>query len=320
VRIIGYFRLSLAFLASPLAWGQDAGTLTLYVSGAQLPDVQAIVKGFNQIYPQVEVRVFRSGAGEVAAKIRAELEAGNPQPDLIWSVGTELFHELRQKGLLRRVTPTFPSLPPQYVYEGGYYYEVRLLHNIIAVNPKRVPTPPTAWADLARPGYKNLVVMADPNFSGPALVELGYLTERYGFSFWQKLKENGLAIEASNPVLQQKLARGEYGLAITNDYGVRQLLAEGAPLTLVYPKDGAVYAPTPVGIPTWSRKPDLAEKFLRFLLSERGQQIFSERGYYPVIPGSPPPKGSPQRLASVRGSEASREVLERFNALFGLRR
>ncbi|GAA6746444.1 hypothetical protein [Thermus brockianus] len=64
----------------------------------------------------------------------------------------------------------------------------------------------------------------------------------------------------------------------------------------------------------------MAEKFLRFLLSEGGQRIFSERGYYPVIPGSPVPKGSPQRLASIRGPEASREVLERFNALFGLRR
>ncbi|GAA6732205.1 MULTISPECIES: extracellular solute-binding protein [Thermus] len=245
------FRLPLAFLAFltlPLAWCQDAGTLTLYVSGAQLPDVQAIVRGFNQIYPQVEVRVFRSGAGEVAAKIRAELEAGNPQPDLIWSVGKGLFHELRQRGLLRRVAPTFPSLPPQYVYEGGYYYEVRLLHIIIAVNPKKVPTPPTTWADLTRPAYRDLVVMADPHW--PAPVALGHLTERYGFPFWQGLKANGLAIEAPNPVLQQKLARGEYGLAITNDYGVQKLLAARAPLTLVYPKDGAVYAPTPVGIPT----------------------------------------------------------------------
>ncbi|TFU26549.1 ABC transporter substrate-binding protein [Thermus tengchongensis] len=294
--------------------------ITLYVAGAQLPDVQALVQAFNQVHPEITVQVFRSGAGEVVAKLRAELETGNPQPDLIWLVGEGFFRELSQRGLLMRIAPTFPGLPPQYVYEGGRYYEVRLLHNIIAVNSRRVRALPKTWADLTKEDYRGQVVMADPNFSGPALVALGYLSDRYGFGFWEAMKRNGMAVEQSNPVLQQKLARGEYSLAITNDYGVRQEIAKGAPLRIVYPQDGVIVAPTPIGIPTWSRRPDLAEKFLRFLLSERGQRVFVERGYLPVLPGIPAPADAPSRLVSVRGREASAEILERFNALFGLRR
>ncbi|GEM87967.1 ABC transporter substrate-binding protein [Meiothermus granaticius] len=294
--------------------------ITLYVAGAQLPDVEALVRGFNRKHPEITVQVFRSGAGEVVAKLRAELEAGNPQPDLVWLVGEGFFRELSQKNLLRRVPPTFSGLAAQYVYEGGRYYEVRLLHSIIAVNTRRVSTLPTSWRDLTQDRFKNQVVMADPNFSGPALVALGFLSDRLGLGYFEALKANGLAVEQSNPVLQQKLSRGEYGLAITNDYGVRQEIAKGAPLTIVYPRDGAILAPTPIGIPTWSKRPDLAEKFLRFLLSEEGQRIFVERGYYPVISGIPGPAGAPARLPSLRGQEASSEVLERFNSLFGLRR
>lgn len=302
-----------------LALAQKA-SITLYVAGAQLPDVQALVQAFNQENPGVEVRVFRSGTGEVVAKLRAELEAGNPQPDLIWVVGEELFRELSQRNLLRRIPPTFPGLPPQYVYEGGKYYEVRLLSNIIAVNTTRVRELPRGWRDLTKPIYRGRVVMADPNFSGPALVALGYLGERYGLGYFDTLKRNGLAVEQSNPVLQQKLARGEYAVAVTNDYGVRQEMAKGAPLRIVYPTDGVIIAPTPIAIPTWSRNPELAERFLRFLLSERAQKVFLERGYLPVRQGVPLPPDLPKGAALVRGREASGELLERFNALFGLRR
>ncbi|WP_018464958.1 ABC transporter substrate-binding protein [Calidithermus timidus] len=310
-------------VALSLAWGlalAQKDQLTLYVAGAQLPDVEALVQGFNRKYPGIVVQVFRSGAGEVVAKLRAELEAGNPQPDLVWLVGEGFFRELSQKNLLRRIPPTFPGLPAQYVYEGGRYYEVRLLHTIIAVNTRRVGVLPASWGDLLREPYKGQVVMADPNFSGPALVALGFLSERLGFGYFEKLKASGLAIEQSNPVLQQKLSRGEYGLAITNDYGVRQEIAKGAPLAIVYPRDGAILAPTPIGIPTWSKRPDLAEKFLRFLLSEEGQRIFVERGYYPVLSGAAAPAGAPAQLPSLRGREASAQTLDRFNSLFGLRR
>ncbi|MFN4073679.1 MAG: ABC transporter substrate-binding protein [Thermus sp.] len=311
--------LILILALAGMALAQKA-SITLYVAGAQLPDVQALVQAFNQENPGVEVRVFRSGTGEVVAKLRAELEAGNPQPDLIWLVGEGFFRELSQRNLLRRVPPTFPGLPPQYVYEGGKYYEVRLLSNIIAVNTARVRELPRGWRDLTHPIYRGRVVMADPNFSGPALVALGYLGERYGLGYFEALKGNGLTVEQSNPVLQQKLARGEYALAITNDCGVRQEMAKGAPLRIVYPSDGVIVAPTPIAIPTWSRNPELAERFLRFLLSERAQRVFVERGYLPVLKGVPPPPDLPKDVTLVRGREASGELLERFNALFGLRR
>ena len=309
-----------AWFLLAFGFGLAQGSLTLYTSEV-LGDVNALVEAFRKENPGVEVKVFRSGTGEVVAKLRAELEAGNPQPDLIWFANPEYFRELSGKGLLRRVPPTVPGYPVQYAYEGGRYYEVRLLYNVIAVNTQRLREErPRLWRDLARPAYRGLLAMPDPNFSGAALITLGTLTGRLGFGYFEALRANGLAIEQSNPVLQQKLARGEYALALTTDFGVRQEVAKGAPLATIYPQDGAILVPTPIGVTSWSRNPTLAERFLRFLLSPTAQALFAERGYYPVMPGAPRPKGAPERVVALPGTPADEGTLRRFNELFGLRR
>ncbi|BDG20284.1 ABC transporter substrate-binding protein (plasmid) [Thermus thermophilus] len=309
-----------AFVLALLSgFGLAQGSLTLYTSEV-LADVNALVQAFQRQNPGVEVRVFRSGTGEVVAKLRAELEAGNPQPDLLWFANEDFLKELAARGLLRRVPPTTPGYPAQHAPGGGLYYEVRLLYNALGVNRNRVARAPATWQDLLRPEYRGLVAMPDPNFSGAALATLGTLSARYGLGFFERLKANGLQVEQSNPVLQQKLARGEYGVALTTDFGLRQEVAKGAPLEVVYPRDGAILVPTPVAVPTWSKNPELAVRFLRFLLSPEGQRIFAERGYYPVMPDAPRPKGAPEGVVGLRARFADAATLERFNALFGLRR
>ncbi len=309
----------LVLLLPFLALGFGQGTLTLYTSEV-LADVNALVEAFRARNPGVQVQVFRSGTGEVVAKLRAELEAGNPQPDLLWFANEDYLKELSGKGLLRRIPPTVPGFPVQYAYGGGLYYEVRLLYNILAVNTQRVREPPLLWRDLLKPQYRGLLAMPDPNFSGAALATVGTLAGRLGFSFFEGLREQGMRIEQSNPVLQQKLGRGEYGLAITTDFGVRQEIARGAPLAVVYPRDGAILVPTPVAVTSWSKNPQLAVRFLQFLLSPEAQGIFAERGYYPVIPGAPRPRGAPERVTGLRAQFADAATLARFNSLFELRR
>ncbi|PZA05995.1 MULTISPECIES: ABC transporter substrate-binding protein [unclassified Meiothermus] len=295
------------------------GSLTLYTSEV-LTDVNALVAAFQRGNPGVQVKVFRSGTGEVVAKLRAELEAGNPQPDLIWFANEDFLKELAAKGLLRRVPPTVPGYPLQYAPGGGLYYEVRLLYNAFGVNRQRLPKVPTSWQDLLRPEYRGLLAMPDPNYSGGALATLGTLADRLGVDYFRRLKESGLQVEQSNPVLQQKLSRGEYGLAITTDFGLRQEIAKGAPLEVVYPRDGAILVPTPIAVTSWSKNPEAAAGFLRFLLSPEGQRVFAERGYYPVMPDAPRPGGAPEKVVSVRARFADAAILGRFNELMGLRR
>ena len=68
---------------SGLALSQNAPrVLTLYTSEVQA-NVQQHIDLFKAQYPGVDVRLFRSGTGEVTAKLEAEFSANNPQADML---------------------------------------------------------------------------------------------------------------------------------------------------------------------------------------------------------------------------------------------
>lgn len=236
------------------------------------------------------------------------------------------FRELAAANRLRPVRATTTGFPVKFAYQGGRYYEVRLLYNGIAVNTRKLGNlpEPRSWRDLLKPEYRDLVGMPNPNFSGAALSTLGTFSQRFGFGFFEQLQRNGLKVEQSNPILQQKLAEGQYGIAIITDFGIRDLIRQGAPLKVIYPRDGAVLVPTPVGILSSSRNPTLAERFLRFLLSPEAQALFAQQGYIPVIASAPRPAGVSGEVLSVPSAadyiQANRQtLLAQFNALFNLR-
>jgi len=318
-------RMILASLAAlGLAYAQPQ-TLTLYTSEV-LTNVNPMIDLFRRANPGVNVQVFRSGTGEVITRLRAELEAGNPQADLLWVADETFFRELAAANRLRPIRAITPGFPVRFAYQGGRYYEVRLLYNVIAINTRRLGNlpEPQVWRDLLKPDYRDLVGMPNPNFSGAALSTLGTFSQRFGFSFFEQLQRNGLRIEQSNPILQQKLAEGQYGIAIITDFGIRDLIRQGAPLKIIYPRDGAILVPTPIGILSNSRNPALAEGFIQFLISPDAQSLFSQQGYIPVVASAPRPAGVSGEILSVPSAaefiQANRQsLLAQFNALFNLR-
>jgi iron(III) transport system substrate-binding protein len=300
-----------------------ASAMTLYTSEV-LPDVQALIDAFQKEHPGADVQVFRTGSGEIVAKLRAELEAGNPQADAVWIADPSFLAYLAAGRELRRVDVRVAGYPAAYSYQNGTYHEVRLIQNIIAVNTRQLGTlpRPNDWTDLLKPEYRDLVAMPDPNYSGGALATLSALAKRYGFDFFVKLKANGMHIERSNPLLLQKLAQGEYAAALMVDFNVRQEIGNGAPLQIVYPKSGAIVIPTPIGVLAHAKDAATADAFVRFLLTPTAQAIFAERGYAPVVAGvafAGAPVARTQTLPAPNSPLADKaDLLRRFNELFGL--
>jgi iron(III) transport system substrate-binding protein len=305
------------------AFVAPASAMTLYTSEV-LPDVQALIDEFQKEHPGTEVKVFRTGSGEIVAKLRAELEAHNPQADAVWIADPSFLDYLVGLQGLARIDVRVAGYPAAYSYQNGAYHEVRLIQNIIAVNTQRLGTlpRPNDWTDLVRPEYRDLVAMPDPNYSGGALATLGALTKRYGFDFFVKLKANGMRIERSNPLLLQKLAQGEYAAALMVDFNVRQEIRNGAPLQVVYPRGGAILIPTPIGVLTQAKDAATADAFVRFLVTRPAQAIFADRGYAPVVAGVPFPGAPSARTQTLPAPSMSlaegADLLRRFNELFGL--
>jgi iron(III) transport system substrate-binding protein len=285
--------------APPPAGAQ--GAITLYTSESQ-DKVNEMKADFEKRQPGTTLNIYRSGTQVVIGKLQAEIQAGAVQADLVWMADIDFFAQLARKNLLQAYTPPEAErAPAKFRYEGGRYHEVRLIFNTVGFNTLRVTTRPTSWKDLADPRFKGKVGMASPFYSGAAFSTLGTLVphQAFGWDYFRRLKDNGVVVEQSNGTVAQKLATGEFQVASVVDFFLRDMKAKGSPVDHVWPREGAVLIPTPIGIVQGTKNPAGAQAFLRYLYSADGQRLFVQQGYVPVLPGIEGPKGMPPEKLDI---------------------
>jgi len=285
--------------APPPATAQAA--ITLYTSESQ-DKVNEMKADFEKRAAGTTLNIYRSGTQVVIGKLQAEIQAGAVQADLIWMADIDFFAQLSRRNLLQAYTPPEAErAPAKFRYEGGRYHEVRLIFNTVGFNTLRVTGRPTSWKDLADPRFKGKVGMASPFYSGAAFSTLGTLVphQAFGWEFFRRLKDNGVVVEQSNGTVAQKLATGEFQIASVVDFFLRDMKAKGSPVDHVWPREGAVLIPTPIGIVQGTKNPAAAQAFLRYLYSADGQKLFVQQGYVPVLPGIEGPTGMPPEKLDI---------------------
>lgn len=305
---------------------KPSGVIQLYTSESE-DKVNEMVADFNLVYPDVTVNVFRSGTGEVTAKLQAEMQAGEINADVIWFADIDFFKRLGDEDRLLAYNPVGGERAPAiYHYEGGKYHEVRLIFNVVAYNTSLVTEPPTSWMDLANPKYRSKVAMPSPFYSGAAFSHVGTFANLpgFGWDYYQKLKENDAKVERSNGAVSQKLAAGEYALVQVVDFMIRDLKGQGSTVDHIWPAEGALLVPTPIGIIKTTKNAAAAKAFLDYMYTSRAQSLFVQQGYIAVLPEVSPPKGTPDlsNLKVIQVDQAyinahREEIRSKFAELFG---
>ena len=288
-------------LASGEALAQAKGTVTLYTSES-LDKVNEMKLDFEKRNPGVTLNIYRSGTQVVISKLQAEFQAGGTLADMVWMADIDYFEDLAKKDMLLPFLPAeAEKVPAKFKYEGGRYHEVRLIFNTVGYNTLRVKSRPTSWNDLADPQWKGKIGIASPFYSGAAFSTLGTQINMpgFGWDYYRKLKQNGVIVEQSNGTVAKKLATGEFVLVSVVDFMVREEKDAGSPVDHIWPKEGAILIPTPIGILKGAKNPDGAKSFLRYLYSPDGQRLFVQQGYVPVLPGIDGPKGVPPEKLEV---------------------
>ncbi len=337
-RLISLFALlMLLIVGSVTAQSAPSGTITLYTSESE-SDVNALVTLFNQVYPDITVNVFRSGSGEVVARLQAEREAGDIQADLLWFADIDYINILAEDDLLLEFVPNLPAdldeegiaaaeeaLEP-FRYLDNRAFEVRLIFNVVAYNTTLVSDIPTSWKDLLRPELNGMVGMPSALYSGAAFNQVGTFInlEDFGWEFYEALRDNNVVVERGNGGVSTKLANGEFAMAQIVDFFVRRAAQNGSPVAHIWPAEGALLVPTPITIMKDSQNIDAAKAFVEFLFTPEAQNTFVELGYIPLMPGTELPEGTPDMADLVviqpdlENIRANRELIRtRFTELFG---
>lgn len=191
--------------------------------------------------------------------------------------------------------------------------------------------PPASFDDLARPELMNAVAMADPRQSGSITTTLDSILTSKGWNDgWRLLREisaNSRYFSASSTKPPIDISAGEAAVGLCIDfYGRGQAQTVLAPgqnpdegrVGYVDP-DGSVFVdPDPISVLRGGPEPELARRFIEFLLSERGQAIWNfpprERQPTPAIDRQGRPMG-PMTYA-LRRLPARRVMYERYRHHF----
>ena len=280
------------------AWAQD--TLVVY-SSVDEENAKKLLDAFTKA-TGVKVRFTFLSSGPAVARIEAE--KNNPQADLWFGAPSENHVVLKEKGLSQPyVSPNAKDLAAKFKDPEGYWTSFYMnplgfASNVNVLKQKGVEAP-ASWADLLKPELKAQVQAPSPQTSGTgynmvaALVVI--LGEDKAFDYLKKLNPSMQTYTQSGTAPSKAAAIGQAGVGIQFTPAFLQLIEEGYPLKITFPKDGVGFEAPAISILKGAPRPELAKKLVDWAISLPGQAALSDAKtyFFPVHPKAKLAKGLP---------------------------
>lgn len=258
---------------------EELGDTLVFYSPMTDDDVNSVLDGFNELYPDIDVEVVNGSAGELTARITAE--ADNPQGDVMWG-GLAQTDGNNYADIFEPYTSDYEDeVFDDYKSNNGFYNYSHLSTVVFCVNTdleKEAGVEIKGYADLLNPALKGKIVFSDPNSSSAAWNNVCNIMAVYGNDSddaWTEIKglmDNGLVVSESSSTCFKSVADGEYTVGLTYEDGASALLKSGAEnIRLVYPEEGT--SATAMGCAMIKGAPHeaAAKAMINYLMSAEGQ-------------------------------------------------
>ncbi len=268
-------------------------SITVY-SGRTADLIQPLIDQFER-ETGIRVQVRYGQTAEMAATI---LEEGRRSPADVF-----LAQDAGALGALARadrLTPLPADLldlvEARFRSPAGQWVGLSGRARVIAYHPDRID--PSALPDhlqaLCEPHWQGRVGWAPMNASFQAFVTALRVTEGHDAArdWLTCMARQRTRSYANNSAILMAVASGEIDAGLVNHYYLHALARErtGAlPIRNHYPAGGVLVNVAGAGILRTASAPDLADRFLRYLLDESAQRYFTDRTFeYPLVRGIAP--------------------------------
>jgi iron(III) transport system substrate-binding protein len=312
--------------AAPASAQNLEGRLLLYTSQPNT-DAQQTIDAFKAKFPRVDASFVRDGTPRVLAKLQAEFQAGQPQPDVLLIADAVTMEQLKKDNRLAAHPSVDISAYPASAHDPQrVWFSTKLITTGIVYNT-RAAMKPASWADLLRPEARGQVTMPSPLTSGAALIHAQTLAANLpaGWGYYEQLQRNGALAAGGNGDILRQVATGEKLYGVIVEFLPIREKARGAPVEFVVPGEGLSAVTEPAAILRTARNMDAARAFVDFLISREGQELASRQGYLPAHPAVAPPAGFPARadiklmpFNAAQALETTEAARRRFADIFGL--
>jgi iron(III) transport system substrate-binding protein len=268
-------------------------TLTVYTA-LEADQLKAYQAQFETEYPDVKIKWVRDSTGIITAKLLAEKAA--PQADVVMGVAASSLLVLEKEGMLQPYAPKgVDKLSKVYVddakvpsWVGMDVWGATVCFNTVEA-AKLGLKKPESWRDLTKPEYAGKIVMPNPASSGTGFFDvtawLKIFGETEGWAYMDKLHANIAQYTHSGSKPCKQAAAGEFPIGIAFEYRAAKLKAGGAPIDLVFPKEGLGWDVEATALMKGTKNLEAARKLADWSASKSANELYEKNFAIVAYPG-----------------------------------
>jgi iron(III) transport system substrate-binding protein len=332
--------LAVPALAEPRLFPAPEGTGDTVTIYSTLDERLAVplIAAFQVIHPTTAIAYVDLLAGDIAARIRAETEAGGPTADLAISTAMDLQVKLANDGLARAVTIPQAADWPRWANWRDTAFALTVEPAVLVWHRPSFPDGPPEtrlalmdWLRDVPPDGPPVIGTYDIEGSAVGYLYLARDAEHFPdiWTLVAVMGAAGLETYSTSQDIISRVAAGDLALGynVLGSYAADQLRTH-PDLGLVMLRDYTVAISRVALVPRAAANPDGGTAFLAFLMSDTGQGILSRDLALPAVslPATGPLAADPATLRPVNVSagllayldQAKRRlILDRWHAATG---
>ncbi|MGH3728783.1 MAG: ABC transporter substrate-binding protein [Micromonosporaceae bacterium] len=280
---------------------KEEGSLVFYTGGSEQSEKQ-VTEAFTKS-TGIDVEIVRLAPNKLSERILAETGAKKLGADVIRTSGEDIIASLAEAGAFQKMSVPAPvdKAVGDAVKEDGLYASSFDRVYSFAYNNEVVPKgkAPKDWADLLDREWRGKASIVQVGAGGSTAALTRFQFDKLGEDHLKGFAANKPRIFDSSAGQTDALARGEVSVATMPVATGVGAIADGAPLTIAVPKEGAVGYPFYIGVGAQAPSSNAAKVFSNWLLSKDAQEIAAEQGDYPVRSDAKAPKAGDTDLPSA---------------------
>jgi iron(III) transport system substrate-binding protein len=291
-RLLQLVALSALALSASLALAQR--TPILVYTALETDQLKSYKDTFEKAVKDVEIRWVRDSTGVITAKLLAE--KNNPQADVVFALAATSLLVLEQEGMLTPYAPKgVEALNPRFVdtkkppmWVGMDVWGATICFNTVEAKKRNLPKP-ESWKDLLKPVYKGQITMPHPASSGTGFLDvtawLQMFGEAEGWKYMDALHENIAQYVHSGSKPCRQAGAGEFVMGISFEYRANATKASGAPIDLIFPKEGVGWDMEASAIMKASKKQEAARKLMDWGVTREANELYAKGYAIVAMPG-----------------------------------
>jgi iron(III) transport system substrate-binding protein len=279
-------------VSAPLSLAQR--TPILVYTAIETDQLKSYKDAFESAVKDVEIRWVRDSTGVVTAKLLAE--KNNPQADVVLGLAATSLLVLEQEGMLtpyapkgvEKLNPRFVDTKKPPMWVGMDVWGATICFNTVEAKKRNLPKP-ESWKDLLKPVYKGQITMPHPASSGTGFLDvtawLQMFGEAEGWKYMDALHQNIAQYVHSGSKPCRQAGAGEFVMGISFEYRANATKASGAPIDLIFPKEGVGWDMEAPAIMKASKKQDAARKLLDWSVTREANELYAKGYAIVAMPG-----------------------------------